>query len=155
MNGYLWGALRGLAVGIVAGAAAAGVAALILWLYPVDDGPCDSDLACLPDLEGVLLAVGSVPVVVAIAAPVAARLLGAPLAGLYAVPVVWVLVLTCVSVGPADGQRMWPFNSLASSLAIYLVPYTLIGLYGARAGAAVRPGPQAGEVTASPPGHQE
>ncbi|GAA4262836.1 hypothetical protein GCM10022255_101930 [Dactylosporangium darangshiense] len=155
MNGYPWGALRGLAVGIVAGVAAVVVAALILWLHPVGDGPCGSDLACLADLEGVLLAIASVPVVVAIAAPVAARLLGAPLAGLYAVPAVWVLVVACVGVGPADRQRVWPFNSFVSSLAIYLVLYALLGLYGARAGATARPGPQAGEVTGLPPGHPE
>lgn len=137
---YLWGAMRGLAVGLVATAAAVGVAVLIVWAYPVDDGPCDSDLACLPDLTGLLFALGSLPVVVGVGGPVAARLLGAPRPLLYALPVLATFLWVCVAAGPAQGQAAWPFGSLGASAVILLAPYAVIGLFDRPAEAKARAG---------------
>src|SRR5258705_7538581 len=66
-------ALRGLAVGVASTGAGVLVGFAVIELTPTDDGPCDSDLVCLPDLGPAIMVVSLVPVVIALAGP-----LGAP-----------------------------------------------------------------------------
>jgi hypothetical protein len=58
----VWALLRGLAIGALSAATAAGVAFAIVELAPADTSPCDSDLACLPDVGPLIWAVTSIPV---------------------------------------------------------------------------------------------
>ncbi|WP_426512979.1 DUF952 domain-containing protein [Dactylosporangium sp. McL0621] len=41
-------------------------------------------------------------------------------------------VLACAGLGPPDGLRFWPFNSVLSCFAILLVPYGLIAWWTSR-----------------------
>ncbi|MEV0128763.1 hypothetical protein AB0H83_09890 [Dactylosporangium sp. NPDC050688] len=128
----VWAILRGLAIGVVSAGAAVGVAFAIVELVPRDTAPCDSDLVCLPDVRSLILAIVSVPVVIAVVGPVVARLLGMAWPWLFAAPAGWAVVLACVGLGPADGQEHWPFNDPFSSVVILLVPYCAIALVTVR-----------------------
>ena len=121
--------LGGLAIGVASTATAVAVAFAIVELVPADTSPCDSDLACLPDLGPLILAVASMPLVIAVVGPLIARLLHASRPWLFAAPAAWAVVLACVGLGPADGQNRWPFNDTISSVVILLVPYSLIALW--------------------------
>jgi hypothetical protein len=118
-----------LAIGVASAATAVSVAFAIVRFAPADTSPCDSDLACLPDLGPLILAITSMPLVIAIVGPLVARLLRASRPWFFAVPAAWAVVLACVGLGPADGQNRWPFNDTFSSIVILLVPYSLIALW--------------------------
>jgi uncharacterized protein (DUF952 family) len=122
---------RGLAAGVASVAAAGGVGWAILASAP-PQAPCDSDLACLPDLGPLINAVLAFPVVVAVAGPLAGRLLRVPRPWWLAAPAAWAGVLAYVGLGPADGQAYWPFSSALSCLAILLLPYGLIAWWTSR-----------------------
>src|SRR5258705_5359128 len=122
-------ALRGLAVGVASTGAGVLVGFAVIELTPTDDGPCDSDLVCLPDLGPVILVVSLVAVVIALAGPLVAHLLGIRHPALFALPSAWAVVVACVGLGPADRQDQWPFNDLVSSLLILWIPYSLIALW--------------------------
>jgi hypothetical protein len=125
----VWAILEGLAVGVASVAAAVAVAFAIVDFAPADTSPCDSDLACLPDLGPLILAVSSIPVVIAAVGPLVARLFALPWPWLFAVPAAWAVVVACVGLGPADGQSRWPFHGALTSLVILLVQYSLIALW--------------------------
>src|ERR1043166_6942064 len=94
-----------------------------------DTPPCDSDLACFPDLGPLIAAVMSLPATIVLGGPAVARLLRIPCPWLFAVPAGWAAVLACVGLGPADQQNHWPFNDAVSSLLILWIPYGLIGVW--------------------------
>ena len=125
----VWAILEGLAVGVASVAAALAVAFAIVDFAPADTSPCDSDLACLPDLRPLILSVSSMPVVIAVVGPLVARLFALPWPWLFAIPAAWAAVMACVGLGPADGQSRWPFHGTLTSLVILLVPYSLIALW--------------------------
>jgi hypothetical protein len=125
----VWAILRGLAIGVASAATAASVAFAIVKLAPADTSPCDSDLWCVPDVRPLILAITSIPLVIAIVGPLVARLLGASRPWFFAVPAAWAVVVACVGIGPADGQNRWPFNDTLSSVVILLAPYSLIALW--------------------------
>src|ERR1700755_2942355 len=110
----MWAVARGLVASV---AAALGVGWAIFASAP-PDAPCDSDLACLPDLGPVIHAVLAFPVVVAVVGPLAGRVLPVRRLGWLAAPAAWAVVLACVGLGPAEGQAHWPFSSAVSCLAI-------------------------------------
>ncbi|MEV4515432.1 hypothetical protein AB0K00_41560 [Dactylosporangium sp. NPDC049525] len=124
-------ALRGLAIGVASTVAAAAVAFAIIALVKADDAPCDSDLACLPDLGPLILAVLAIPVAVAVTGPLVARLLRVPNPPLFAIPAAFMVVWACVSLGPARNIR-WPFNDLVSTVLILWLPYVLIAVWVSR-----------------------
>src|SRR5215813_13795214 len=73
----LWAILRGLAIGLASIAAGIFVGFAIVKLVPADTSPCNSDLACLPDLGPLIFAIYAFPVVIALVGPLVARLLRA------------------------------------------------------------------------------
>jgi hypothetical protein len=121
--------VRGLAIGVASASTAAAVAFAIVEFAPADASPCDSDLPCFPNLGPLILAMFSMPLVIAIVGPLVARLLGASRPWFFAVPAAWAVVLACVGLYSADGQNSWPFNDPYSSVVILLVPYSLIALW--------------------------
>ncbi|HKN52537.1 MAG TPA: hypothetical protein VJX66_08555 [Amycolatopsis sp.] len=125
----VWAILRGLAIGVASAATAASVAFTIVKFAPANTSPCDSDIACLPDLGPLILAITSMPMVMAIVGPLVARLLGVSRPWFFVVPAAWGVVLACVGLGPADGQNRWPFNDTFTSIVILLAPYSLIALW--------------------------
>jgi hypothetical protein len=126
----VWAALRGLAVGVASVAAAVAVALAIVESAPVDTSPCDSELACLPDLGPLILAVTSMPLVMAVVGPLVAWLLRASRPLFFTLPAAWALVLVCVGLGtPSD---RWPFNDTVSSVALLVLPYILVALWISR-----------------------
>ena len=125
----VWAILRGLVTGVASVACAAAVAFAIVKLIPADNSPCDGDLPCFPDLGPAILAVVSLPLVIAIVGPLVARLLRLSPPLFFVVPAGWVMVIACVGLGPADGQDRWPFNDAYSSLGILLILYSLIALW--------------------------
>ncbi|GAA3241498.1 hypothetical protein GCM10010532_082590 [Dactylosporangium siamense] len=128
----MWAISRGLAIGVSSATITAAVVVAIAKFTPVDDSPCDSDLACLPDVRPVIYALTCMPLVIAIVGPLIARLVGASRPLWFAVPAAWVVVLACIGLGPADGQDQWPFNDPFSSIAILLAPYIAIALRTSR-----------------------
>lgn len=125
----VWAILRGLATGVASVACAAAVAFAIVEFAPADNSPCDSDLACLPDLGPLILAIVSLPLVIAIVGPLVARLLRMSRPWFFVVPAGWAVAVACVGLGPADSRDRWPFNDVFSSLVILLIPYSLIALW--------------------------
>jgi uncharacterized protein (DUF952 family) len=134
----MWAVARGLGAGVVSVAAALGVGWAILASAP-PDAPCDSDLACLPDVGPVIHAMLAFPVVVAVVGPLAGRLLRVPRPWWLAAPAAWAVVLACIGLGPADGQAHWPYSSALSCLAILLMPYGLIAWWTSRPASARTP----------------
>jgi hypothetical protein len=121
--------LEGLAVGVASVAAAVAVAFAIVDFVPADTSPCDSDLACLPDLGPLIFAVSSMPVVIAVVGPLVARLFALPWQWLFAVPAAWALVVACAGLGSADDQRPRLLHDPVTSVAILLILYSLIALW--------------------------
>jgi hypothetical protein len=78
--------MRGLATGVASAATAAAVAFATVEFAPADASPCDSDLPCFPNLGPLILAITSIPLVIAIVGPLVARLLGASRPWFFAVP---------------------------------------------------------------------
>jgi hypothetical protein len=125
----LWTIVRGLAIGLASIGAGIFVVFAVVKVVPADTSPCDSDIACLPDIRPLILAICAFPVAIALVGPLVARLLRAPRPSFFAAPAAWATVLACVGLGPADTRDRWPFNNEVSSLLILWIPYGLIALW--------------------------
>ncbi|WP_412543911.1 hypothetical protein R8Z50_15890 [Longispora sp. K20-0274] len=107
--GWLWIAGRGLIVGSLS--LAAGWGAGELFLTATDKGPpppCDSDLACLPDLRPLIGAVLVALLAVTLAGPLAARLSRLRSPWMFVAPAGAMVALGCVGLD---------FSPLALALA--------------------------------------
>jgi hypothetical protein len=120
--------VRGLAVSVGSTLAAVAVAAAMVRLWPVDASACDGDLACLPDVGLAIAALASIPVAIAVAGPLMARLLRLRYPALFVLPSLWAAGVVCVWLGPADAADRWPFNDVVSSALILWIPYVVLAL---------------------------
>jgi hypothetical protein len=113
---------QGLLIGVTSLAAAALTVVVIGATARQDRAQCVDDLACLPHLGPAILAMLAMPVVMAVVGPLVAMLLHLSSPGLFATPVLWTVVA-------ADLQDHWLFNSLTSTISIFLVSYALLAVW--------------------------
>ncbi len=125
-------AWHGLIVGVISIAIGAAMGYTVLSLGAQDAEACSSDLVCIPDLGPFIAAAVTVPVIIAVAGPLAARLIELPRPWLSSLPAAWAVVLACVAGGPGGLQAFWPFSNLAAVLLILCFPYGLIAVWTLR-----------------------
>jgi hypothetical protein len=113
---------QGLLIGVTSLTAAALTVVVIGAAARQDRAQCVDDLVCLPHLGPAILAMLAMPVVMAVVGPLVAMLLRLSSPGLLAAPVLWTVVV-------ADLQDHWPFNSLTSTILIFLASYALLAVW--------------------------
>jgi hypothetical protein len=123
-------ALRGLAVAVVSIGAGVGAGVAIIALAP-DEGPCTSDLACLPDLRPMFLAVFVMPVLMAVIGPLTARLLRLRRPALFAIPAALAAAWLCAGLVPA-GQGYWGLVGVVGVPVVLLMSYVVIAVWVAK-----------------------
>ncbi|MEU5726609.1 hypothetical protein ABZ783_33010 [Micromonospora sp. NPDC047738] len=134
----------GLLVGLVTLGVAVAAALALAKLAEREPASCAEDAPCLPDLGPVILAILSVPVLMAVVGPLAARILRLPAPGLFAMPVIWAVVVACVLLGPADRRQHWPFDSPVGLGFTFLLPYAGLALWAGHRRGGTSPDTSAG-----------
>jgi hypothetical protein len=119
------------AQGVVAGVTSLVAAVLTAFAIAKEAEPAGADCVdvCLPDLGPAILAILAMPVVMGVVGPLVAKLLRLPTPGLFAAPVAWAVVVASVWLGPPDSRDHWPFNSLTSTVSIFLALYAVLAVW--------------------------